>query len=182
MKFSKIPEKSFNPIGIVKRTRRVWKTVEKNEIIENFMMSLTDLIIYLKREMTAAINEVEADSGSLADEIDDAAVGFVDDYDDSDDDWEFSPKPNPDDDEEYLKAMDIDIEFMEGSESFSGYRRKWLRYVNFFPTIEECNEEDETEEEDEPEEKHVEWWSGFDWAEKCEWLSGYSWAEECEEK
>lgn len=151
-------------------------------------MDQTDLISYLKREMTAAVEEVQAevDSGSLVDDVSDAEISeagngtpVVDsDDEDSDDDWEFSPKSNPDDDEEYLKALDIDTDFLEDRYSRKRHQRMLIdmRQVDFMPTIEEESEEGE------PEEKRGEWWSGFDWAEECEWLSGFSWAEECEKE
>ena len=145
----------------------------------------TDLIAYLKREMAAVVEEVEAevDSGSLVDDVSDAefseagnSTSAVDEDDeDSDGDWEFSPKSNPDDDEEYLKALDIDTNFVER------YQYIDMSYVDVMPTIVEESEDDEAE-EDEPEEKRGQWWSGFDWAEECEWLSGYNWADECEKE
>ena len=111
------------------------------------------------------------------------------DWDESDEEWEFSVKSNPDDDAEYLKELAIDTEFTEGKKFFNGYKFKRhqrmleriLTCVNFMPMIAEGNEEDVTEEENDSEENRVEWLSGYDWAEECCKLwSGFDWAEECD--
>jgi len=173
----------------------------------------TDLIAYLKREMAAVVEEVEAevDSGSLVDDVSDAefseagnSTSAVDEDDeDSDGDWEFSPKSNPDDDEEYLKALDIDTNFVER------YQYIDMSYVDVMPTIVEESEDDEAE-EDEPEEAldidtdFVERYQYIDMSyvdvmptiveeseddeaeedepeeKRGQWWSGFDWAEECE--
>jgi hypothetical protein len=91
---------------------------------------------------------IETEDAEFSEVVNGTPAVDVDVDEDSHSEFEFEAKSNPDDDEAYLKAMNIDTDFSEdeGSE-------------DMLPTLED---------EDEPEQNRAEWLSGYPWAEAVE--------------
>ena len=121
---------------------------------------------------------IEIDDAELS-ETENGTPAVDDEYgdDDSDEEWEFSPKSNPDEDEEYLNSMIIDT---EDEIELKGFSRDWHEKMRMSFVRSMLSTIDETYEEDYSEEKVEWWWSGYCWAEECEWLDWFDWAEECD--